>query len=411
MRNAACWTVCGLLIGLTAPASAQFALHNGDRVVFYGDSITDNAPYTTFIETFVLTRFPKMNVRFFNAGVGGDRVTGGGLGPVDDRLTRDLFSRKPTVITIMLGMNDGGYQAFRQDLFDTYKNGLAHIADRIHAEAPVARVWLIEPSPFDDFTRPSSGYNEVLKKYGAAVADLAKDRGYGVVDLNAPVAEALQRAAATDPVVAQRILNDRVHPWIAGHLVMAANVLKAWGAPSLVSRTDIDAATGRSNAVGASVRDIHTGDAVSWTSLEDSLPYPIDRKDETTALILRTSPIEDLIGREIILVHKLAPGNYKLSIDGQLIGQFPSDIFNSGIDLAWQDTPMTKQSLRVVDWTQKRVAMKYFAWRSLEFGLSSITAKSRTEAVHAIDRLEEDVVRRQHEEAIPKPHTFEVTKA
>ena len=49
-----------------APAFADgpFYLKNGDRVVFYGDSITDQRLYTTFTETFVVTRFPNMDVTF-----------------------------------------------------------------------------------------------------------------------------------------------------------------------------------------------------------------------------------------------------------------------------------------------------------------------------------------------------------
>ena len=66
---------------LAAPARADeapFYLKDGDRVVFYGDSITDQRLYTTFVEDFVVTRFPRMDVRFIHSGWGGDRVTGGG---------------------------------------------------------------------------------------------------------------------------------------------------------------------------------------------------------------------------------------------------------------------------------------------------------------------------------------------
>jgi lysophospholipase L1-like esterase len=394
-----------------SPASAQFALHSGDRVVFYGDSITDNAPYGTFIENFVLTRFPRMNVRFFNAGVGGDRVSGGGLGPIDTRLDRDVFSRQPTVVTVMLGMNDGNYQAFSQGTLDVYKKGLAHIADRFRVEIPHARVWMIEPSPFDDITRPYSGYNDVLVKFGSAVAELANERGYGVIPMNEPVAEAIRRAVAVDPALAQKILPDRVHPWLGGHLVMGATILHAWGAPNLVSRTDINAHTGKAIGDGAVIRNVQTGPAVRWSSTEDSLPCPFDHKDPVTNLILRSSPIEDLIGREVILVHGLAPGMYKLTIDGKEVARFSADTFDTGVDLSWLDTPMTQQAQRVADLTAQRVAMKYFAWRTIEVALVALPQRSRAEAVRALDHLEDDLIARQHAEALPKPHIFEVAPA
>src|SRR5436309_3607190 len=103
-----------------AVAQEGFALHEGDRVVFFGDSITDQRLYTTFVESFVVTRFPRMNVTFVHSGWGGDRVTGGGGGPIDQRLQRDVFAYKPNVVTIMLGMNDGRYRAFDDDIFKAY---------------------------------------------------------------------------------------------------------------------------------------------------------------------------------------------------------------------------------------------------------------------------------------------------
>src|SRR5579863_4845948 len=98
-------------------AQDHFYLKDGDRVVFYGDSITAQRLYTTFTETYVVTRFPRLNVSFVHSGWGGDRVTGGGGGDIELRLKRDVFAYKPSVVTIMLGMNDGGYRLFDADLF------------------------------------------------------------------------------------------------------------------------------------------------------------------------------------------------------------------------------------------------------------------------------------------------------
>src|SRR4029077_13028569 len=108
-------------------APETFYLKNGDRVVFYGDSITDQRLYTTFVESYVVTRFPKLNVTFIHSGWGGYRVTGGGGGKVDLRLSRDVISYKPTVVTVMLGMNDGNYRANEQPIFDTYSSGYEHL--------------------------------------------------------------------------------------------------------------------------------------------------------------------------------------------------------------------------------------------------------------------------------------------
>src|SRR5271156_1114036 len=142
------------LFGICTAARAQqpvnasdFAIVDGDRVVFYGDSITEQRLYTTDIETFILTRFPERNVLFFHSGVGGDKVSGGKYGPIDLRLHRDVFDHKPTGVTIMLGMNDGFYQAFDPDIFTSYKTGYISIVDAIRNKFPQARLTLIKPSP------------------------------------------------------------------------------------------------------------------------------------------------------------------------------------------------------------------------------------------------------------------------
>src|SRR6188508_2895490 len=98
--------LCLLTLAVVGARADGFALKDGDRVVFYGDSITDQRRYTSFAETYVVTRFPKLNVSFVHSGWGGDRVTGGGGGPIDVRLWRDVLPYNPTVVTIMLGMND-----------------------------------------------------------------------------------------------------------------------------------------------------------------------------------------------------------------------------------------------------------------------------------------------------------------
>src|SRR5437762_9734690 len=147
-------TLC-LVVFLTFQSRAEaFALKDGDRVVFYGDSITDQRLYTTFTETYVVTRFPRLDVHFVHSGWGGDRVSGGGGGPIDVRLQRDVFAYKPTVMTSMLGMNDASYRKFDEAIFDKYKTGYEHIVESVKKNVPGIRLTLVQPSPYDDVTRP-----------------------------------------------------------------------------------------------------------------------------------------------------------------------------------------------------------------------------------------------------------------
>src|SRR3984893_10042706 len=157
-------------------AQSDFYLKDGDTVVFYGDSITDQRLYTTFTEAYVVTRFPNLNIRFVHSGWSGNRVDGGVGGPIDTRLTRDVLAYQPTVVTLMLGMNDGGYRLFDTDLFNTYRAGYEHIVKALKTGAPNVRLTSMQPSPYDDVTRPpqfKGGYNSVLIRYGKFVHELA----------------------------------------------------------------------------------------------------------------------------------------------------------------------------------------------------------------------------------------------
>jgi hypothetical protein len=74
---------------LAAQAQDDFYLKNGD-------SITAQRLYTNFVESYVVTRFPKLNVRFVESGWPGDRVDGGLAGSIDQRLARDVVAYRNT---------------------------------------------------------------------------------------------------------------------------------------------------------------------------------------------------------------------------------------------------------------------------------------------------------------------------
>src|SRR5580698_5417553 len=97
MRSA---VLLGLLISCPCAirAESDFYLKDGDTVVFYGDSITNQRLYTVFIETFAATRFPGRRIRFVHSGWPGDRAGGGAGGSADIRLERDVIAYNPSVV-------------------------------------------------------------------------------------------------------------------------------------------------------------------------------------------------------------------------------------------------------------------------------------------------------------------------
>jgi lysophospholipase L1-like esterase len=398
-------------------AQSGFQLKEGDRVVFYGDSITDQRLYTVFAETYVVTRFPKLRVTFVHSGWGGDRVTGGGGGPIDLRLKRDVIAYKPTVMTIMLGMNDGSYQAWDDALFKTYSGGYEHIIDSVKKALPGIRITVIQPSPHDDVTRApdfAGGYNAVLIRYGQFIKGLGDRDGLTVADLNTPVVAMLEKAKATDPELAQKIIPDRVHPEASGHLIMAEAILKAWNAPSLVAAVEIDAATKRvAHSEKAQVTALHFDQGVFWTETDDALPYPLphplDEFGKDFALAVHSSDFVEALNQEPLKVTGLTAERYALKIDGEKVGDFTKGELAEGVNLALEDTPMSRQASKVHDLSVKHNDLHYARWREVQTPFQELHVSGEQAALDALDKLEGETVQLQRATAQPKPRRYELT--
>lgn len=402
-----------LLIPASALAQGTFLVRNGDRVVFYGDSITDQRLYTLYVETYIVTRFPHLDASFVHSGWGGDRVSGGGGGPIDVRIQRDILPYRPTVMTIMLGMNDGGYRAFDQKLFDQYTSGYQHIVETVQKAFPHIRLTLIQASPYDDVTRPPNfdgGYNAVLIRYGEWVKNYAPQVGATVADLNSPVVATLEKAKAADAALAQKILPDRVHPGPAGHLIMAEAILKAWNAPATVAAVEINAARKRVvSAENSKIRDfVSTANGLAWSETDGALPMPFEQKDAATALVMRSSDFIQSLDQEPLKVTGLKAEHYTLKIDGELIGTFTSEQLSAGINLAEFSTPMFKQATEVETLGEKHNLVHFNRWRNVQVPLAGLSAPHLQQALDDLDALDSDLVSQQRAAAQPKPHQYEL---
>src|SRR5690606_17316989 len=114
---------CSIGFALDFPAPVgKLDLNDGDTVVFLGDSITHQRLYTQYVEDFFYTRFPNIRIAFHNAGVGGARAW-----DALQRFDHDVAAYKPKYVTILLGMNDGSYQPFNQEIFDTYMRDMSEV--------------------------------------------------------------------------------------------------------------------------------------------------------------------------------------------------------------------------------------------------------------------------------------------
>ena len=397
-----------LFAGLAAPA--EFYLHDGDTVLFHGDSITEGRHYNGLVETFVTTRFPAWNVRWVHHGWGGEKVSGGPGGPIDIRLRRDDIAWKPTVAVIMLGMNDGEYRPFHLGIHSAYCRGYTHIVRALKEALPGLRITAVRPSPFDEVTRglvyPHS-YNQTLIRFGEYVADLAAVEHLHLTDLNAPIVAMLEQAKRLDPESAGKLFPDHVHPDPAGHLLLAAELLRSWNAPALVTAVEIDAAKDRvTRADNTTVTGVK---GLTWTQHDRALPMAIDRRDPVFALALQVSDFDRDLNHQPLRITGLAPGRYELKIDGQPVVTRSHAEWAKGVELAALNTPMTRQSAAVHELMARHNKVHYFRWRlpvPLEGDQDWPQLKR---AVEAMDELEAEYIRRQHAAAQPTAHRYSLT--
>ncbi len=397
-------------------AQQEFFLKDGDTVVFYGDSITERRLYSSFVEAYALTRFPKLNVRFVHSGWAGDTVAGGEGGSLQARLQRDVIPYKPTVVTVLLGMNDGHYRALNEPTYRDFTTGYEKLVRTLKDALPQVRLVLLEPSPYDDITRPPrfpGGYNAVLLRFGQFISVLGQREKAMVVDLNSPIVGCLMAVNRKDPSAARDFIPDRVHPGPAASLIMAEALLKSWQALAIVTEVAIDAESGTATrTVRTQVHSIsRTAGTLSWTQNDEALPFPVDWQDPTLSVAAYSSDFIPAIDDQPLRVKNLKPGNYTLRIDGQEIATYPADQFARGINLSAFKTPMLKQAAEVLKLTNQHINVHLSRWRMVQVPLAQYGLPHSNAAITDLDALEQEVISRQRATAQPKPHFYEIVPA
>jgi lysophospholipase L1-like esterase len=431
-----------LLFTLLAPAllaasavAGEFFFKDGDRIVFLGDSITEQRLYTTYIEAYTLTRHPEWKLWFRNVGWGGDtswlrqraHPDEKQLFAADDAsqqkmveeavgrgLRRDVLPLKPTAITIKFGMNDFSYQKFREDIFKAYVRSQSELAKVLQAND--VRVAFLTPQPIED-KRPDPDKdvkNESLRKFSDGLKEVAAKQGALFVDQFDPYMAIMMRERAADPA-AYIGAGDAVHPGPAGHTIMAWAVLKGLGASALVSRAEIDGAAGKLLASeGCRISNLKADQGtVAFDRADDALPMPIDPKAEAA---LKLAPILQDLDLYELKVTGLPAGNYELSIDGEAVGKASNEDLSKGWNLATTAGPITKQAQEVLSLIFQKNNIFYKRWRSVqlyEFPSWVQSPDVETQRAAEIARLDGQIAEAeaQIESARkPKSHHFELRK-
>ncbi|HTU17917.1 MAG TPA: SGNH/GDSL hydrolase family protein [Gemmataceae bacterium] len=309
---------------LTAADDAKsFFFHKGDRIVFLGDSITEQYQYSTDIELYLTTRFPGGDKTFLNAGIGGDTATGGA-----NRFTQHVLAEKPTALTIDFGMNDGGYGAFNPGAAKNYINKTEQMLQA--AKQAGVRVALISPNAVEVRARPQlKTYLETQQKFYAPLKALAEKYKVPFVDQYAVTRKVLDKIAADEANV--HPFPDGVHTNGPGGLLMAHTILVGLNAPAVVSDVVIDAADKKAKSTDCTIEElrISTG-TISFQRKDKALPMPI--QPDWRPMLPYVNDLKDL-NYYGLKVTGLNGGKYALSIDGKKVGEYAADELSKGVNL------------------------------------------------------------------------------
>lgn len=217
------------------------------RVLFLGDSITDNGLYIAYLDAYFRLRHPGLELSLIPLGVSSE--TASGLSEdrhpfprprVHDRLDRALDCTGPDWVVCCYGMNDGIYHPLSKSRFEAFKEGMLTLTGRIKSTG--AKAIVLTPPPFDalsfsfpaepkpdySYLSPYREYDRVLEAYARWVLspELECD---GAIDVRTPLREDTGARRAQDPGYSS---GDGIHPNAAGHGVMAQTLLaRLFGAP------------------------------------------------------------------------------------------------------------------------------------------------------------------------------------
>lgn len=373
--------ILGALLAVHSTSAAanpgSFLLHDGERVLVVGDSITYAGGYVQYLEAYLRTRFPNQRFEVINLGLPSETVTG--LSEPDhpfprpnvhERLDRALQRIKPHVVIACYGMNDGIYYPFSEDRFAQYQQGMRDVIRKSRTAG--ARIILMTPPPFDpvpvkdkllpegapkySWVNPFVRYHEVLDRYSDWVLSLRKE-GLIVADPHRETAEFLTRVRRRNPDFT--LAGDGVHPAPGGHALIALALLEALGAPALVDRAEVEARTRQ--VIAGDVTDvIRSGDSLELRWLTR---VPMAADPEWPATLAPLSRFHERLNRHLLRVRGLREGRYRLYEGDRLVSVVTGADLERGVDLnQFPELTTNRQAVELLKLVRQRERLLSSAW-------------------------------------------------
>ena len=217
-----------IFVLLLSGCSAEKNLVNtARRIVFFGDSITEQGVkpngYVTIIRNSFSERAPSFEI--VGAGVSGNKIT-----DLLARVDKDVLSKRPSIVVIYIGINDVWHFEFAaRGLTGTTKEhfeaGLKELITKIRSAG--AQVVLCTPSVIGEKNDGTNKEDAMLDAYSAVSRNVASETGASLCDLRKTFLEYL---LLNNPSNAEKnvVTIDGVHLNDSGNQLVAESIMKVF---------------------------------------------------------------------------------------------------------------------------------------------------------------------------------------
>lgn len=409
---------------LLAPAlPAASLLPPNARVAIIGDSITEQKLYSKYMEAYLLACTGRKDIHVMQFGWSGE--TAGGFA---NRALNDLAAFAPNVATTCYGMNDGGYQPWKDSIGQSYEANMRNVLKQLTA-AGVKHIAVGSPGAVDSkfFGKRASfgeqdsaaGYNDTLAHLRDIARKLAAESNQTFANVHNAMFDAMPKAKAALGENYPVCGSDGFHPGPNGQLLMAYAFLKALGVDGDIGTFTVDmkgAATATDDhQVVSSAAGKAELESTRWPFCFDADP----KNANSTRSITPFVPFNADLNRLTLRVKNLGAAKAKVTW-GTASKDFSKEQLEAGVNLAaeFPATPFDGAFTKLVDALGRKQQFETAMIKTLvtNFRQFGNEAKADPELAKAFDTVKARLQARQQQldtEArktlAPVKHTLTVT--
>ncbi len=388
---------------LAAPALfAASQLPPNARVAIIGDSITEQKLYSKYMEAYLLACTGRKDIHVMQFGWSGETASGFAA-----RCANDLAAFAPNVATTCYGMNDGGYQPWKDSIGQNYEGNMRNVLKQLTA-AGVKHIVVGSPGAVDSKTfaprasfggkDSAAGYNDTLAHLRDIARKLATENKFAFANVHNAMFDPMPKAKAALGEGYPVCGGDGFHPGPNGQLLMAYAFLKGLGVDGDIGTLTVDLKGAATATDGHKVLTSAAGKA-EFESTRWPFCFDADPKNaNSTRSILPFAPFNEDLNRLTLKVKNLGAAKAKVTW-GAASKDFSKEQLEAGVNLAaeFPATPFDASFSQLVDALGRKQQFETMMIKSLVTNLRQFAgeAKADSELAKAFDTVRTKLQARQ----------------